>query len=252
MNNNEAIVIAIESQKGGSNKSMLCLNLAVAAAMRGKTVLVIDCDPHQNNTKTYATRTAKRKAEQSLMTVNKSFERIRELQQENNFDLITLKNSKIEDLISENKDKYEIVLIDTAGGLETKTNVSVALNSHICLFPFNSGTYDLDTSEYVKSLVESLRKYKPNNQTVFRSILHFKPTIGENKLKEVISKTLTWKDTHPILRNVVYKREIYEEAQNKGKGVCELGTASSQQAAAEMNKVYDAIESIIKKIRGEK
>lgn len=252
MKNNEAVVIAIEAQKGGSNKSMLCLNLAVAAAMRGKSVLVIDCDPHQNNTKTYETRQNKRSVESSLMTVNKSFAKIREAQQENNFDLITLKRSKIENLISENKDKYDIILIDTAGGLETKTNVSAALNSHICLFPFNSGKYDLDTSEYVKALVESLRKNKSSNKTVFRSVLHFKPSLGMVKAKDVIEKAQAWKDTHPILPHAIFKREIYEEAQSKGKGVCELGTVYSKQAATEMNNVYDDIESIINKLRGVK
>ena len=38
-------IVAVESQKGGSGKTTTTLNLAVAAGLAGKTVVVIDLDP---------------------------------------------------------------------------------------------------------------------------------------------------------------------------------------------------------------
>jgi chromosome partitioning protein len=41
----EMKIIAVQSQKGGSGKTTTTLNLAVAAGLAGKTVVVIDLDP---------------------------------------------------------------------------------------------------------------------------------------------------------------------------------------------------------------
>jgi cellulose biosynthesis protein BcsQ len=256
MKDNEAAIIAVESQKGGAGKSMLVLNLAVAAVTKGKTVLVIDCDPHQNNSKTYDMRIKKREIEADILTVNSSFAKNREAQQQRNFDLVALKRLKIEDVIATYKNDYDLIVMDTAGGLETKTNVSAALHSDICLFPFNCGKYDLDTSEYVQKLVESIRnantKNKKKTLTQFRSVLLFKPFVGKAKALKIVELTNDWKLTHPRLPAAIMRREIYEEAQAKGKGVCELGTVYSQQAAKEMYKVYEEIEKLIAKMRGAK
>ncbi|MDX2264328.1 MAG: ParA family partition ATPase [Hyphomicrobiales bacterium] len=40
--------LALVSQKGGSGKTTLCLNLAIAATLQKKTVVVIDLDPQQS------------------------------------------------------------------------------------------------------------------------------------------------------------------------------------------------------------
>jgi len=40
--------IALISQKGGSGKTTISLNLAIAASLKGKSVVVIDLDPQQS------------------------------------------------------------------------------------------------------------------------------------------------------------------------------------------------------------
>lgn len=108
--------IAFICQKGGSGKTTLAVNLALAAVLRKKTVLIIDTDPQGSALAWFGHRQQQRGNAPEVATIKADMREIP----------LLLKEAK--------KGKADLVLIDTAGH-SSKTTLAAAELADFVLVP---------------------------------------------------------------------------------------------------------------------
>lgn len=236
--------IALQSQKGGVQKTTICINLSVAFAKAGYSVFVIDADSQCNTYNLLTKRRNELNREESLQTVTTSFaEKLKERTQYR-IDFVALEEQDITTVISEAKQKYDFVIIDSGCTLNNQTTFKIASQSDVCLFPFGLGQNDLDTAHYVDTLVKTVRKHYPKNTTAYHAILNVEPVIEADEQTKALEHLAQFKDSIPLLNTKFIKRKIYRKLEKTGKGVCELMTIQSAQAATEMQNLANTIANI--------
>lgn len=203
-------IISFVTQKGGSGKSMLAINCAVAAAQSGKRVLLLDMD---------AQRTAYLWGE---------------ARQDDKPDVVRVDAPHLDtalDLAREKK--FDWVLIDTPGH-ESPGTVKAIHAADFCVIPCRPTHADVQA---IPPTIESVKRLsKPAaivlSQTPVRS---FRITDAESALGQLIQVC-------PV--NVV-SRTAYQDAQAQGFGVTEYDVEG--KAAEEIRALWQWIATKAKK-----
>lgn len=126
--------VALISQKGGSGKTTLSINLAIAAALRGKSVVVIDLDPQQS-----AARWAR-------------------LRQADNPVIVSGHGPNVADLVERAKDGgADLVIIDTAPKSESAALAAAKL-ADVVIIPCQPSSLDLDAIADSVNIVQLAKK----------------------------------------------------------------------------------------------
>lgn len=112
--------VTLLSQKGGSGKTTLSINLAIAATLKGKSVVIIDLDPQQS-----AARWAR-------------------LRQADNPVIVSGHGPNVADLVERAKcGGADLVIIDTAPKSESAALAAVKL-ADVAIIPCQPSSLDLD------------------------------------------------------------------------------------------------------------
>lgn len=126
--------VVLLSQKGGSGKTTLSINLAIAAALRGKSVVIIDLDPQQS-----AARWAR------LRTVDNPV-------------IVSGHGPNVADLVSRAKDGgADLVIIDTAPKSENAALAAAKL-ADVVIIPCQPSSLDLDAISDSVNIVHLAKK----------------------------------------------------------------------------------------------
>ena len=179
----ESKIITFASQKGGVGKSTICVHVATYLANKSHSVVIIDCDL-QNSIFEYS----------SLLGDNK---------------LVTIKrgNSNANELFNELNDlngKFDFILLDTAGKLESDINGLCVEVSDLLITPFNLSSYDLLALTNYKQKIKELHPEKK----------HYFLMNKKKRVKEVAEFTQFMKTynidlfTNQLPDKRVYVREI--------------------------------------------
>lgn len=202
------MIILVGGEKGGSGKSCLAQNLAVYLQMRGKDVLLVDCDP-QHTTADWAKEREQNEAVQALPCV--------------------IANGNIRETITDLKKRYANIVIDCGGHDSVALRSGMTVATHL-LLPFRPKRRDLKTLESVAELLELALAMNPALKanaviTQCAAMPSQFPRIADAKAS-CVSFGITPLDA------ITMNRNVYDDSDEDGSSVLENG--NDAKAVAEL------------------
>jgi chromosome partitioning protein len=195
-------VIALISQKGGSGKTTISLNLAIAATLKGKSVVVIDLDPQQS-----AARWSRLRSPDTPV-------------------ILPGHGPNLADLIARARDGgADLVIIDTAPKSESASLIAAKL-SDLVLIPCQPSNLDLDAiadTVNIAALAGRPAAFVLNN-------CRASSTLADQAAEALMVYRL------PIAPVRLGNRVAYVKSLTEGKGVLEHEPAGT--AAKEIRQLY--------------
>jgi chromosome partitioning protein len=209
------MITTILSTKGGSGKSMLAINLAVAAAESGASVLLIDTDPQAALAMAFATRET---TSESLSIYPVAFKHITD--------------DALFDVLVHSLADFDEVYIDTVG-FDCARVWRIAAESDLIVVPVAAGMADVNVTAEVATKLMHLQNGGCSLQarcirTNYQARTRIASTIAAN--------LAFFKDSLPELQHLVSRRTIYADAFSYGVGVMEYDPRSA--AAKEIKELY--------------
>ncbi len=203
-----AIVITVAQQKGGAGKTTLAANLAVAFALDGRRVAVLDIDPQHSLARWHAIR-ATREGALPITLSDAAGWRL---------------SAEVEKLSR----AHDVVVIDSPPQVDTDAKVAVRAAS-LVLIPVQPSPPDLWAAEGTLKLAAAERR-------PVRLLLNRAPASG--KLRAGIERDIA-DGGHPVTTAALGNRVGFATAFAQGLGILEL--APNTVAGREMRAIYDEV-----------
>ena len=206
----------VGSQKGGSGKSTIAVNLCATLATNGSNVMLVDADRQ-----TTSTNWAKDREE------NPNLKRVNFVQKYDN----------IRETLTDLNKHYDYVVVDAAGrdSKELRTGMVAA---DILLIPFKPSQPDLDTIPKMVELISQAQDF--NNNLKALGVITMAPS---NPMVHESKEAQEYLANYPeitLLETLIRDRKVYRDAMSNGNGVTEL---NNQKAKVE---IHSLIKEILK------
>src|SRR3954465_12351663 len=133
--------IVLAQTKGGVGKTTIAVNLAVARALAGRDLLLVDADEQATASDFTAIRT------EQLGSAG--------------YTAIQLSGSAVRTQVLQLAAKYDDVIID-AGGRDTSGLRAALTVADVAVVPFQPRSFDIWTLDKVSDLIIEARSYNPN------------------------------------------------------------------------------------------
>ncbi|HDY8174786.1 TPA: AAA family ATPase [Vibrio vulnificus] len=199
------MIITIGGCKGGPGKSTTTVNLAVGLSKQGRDVLVIDADDQLATSKWFSYRN------EQLNVV------------EINHDIA---EGNISQTLLNFRKKYEIVLVDVAGGRTIELEAALKV-SDLVLCPFEPSQLDLNTFPDFIQLIESAKVYNPKLKERF-FLNRCAPLVSLDNQLEVIDALRKMPEI-TLLDTRIYTNKYFGKTFPLGLGVLEVPEATKAQ-----------------------
>ena len=217
------LVITIGGIKGGTGKTTIATNLAVAIANLRKRVLLVDADD-QKSSFDWATQreeTESKLPEASLAPIT----------------TICLNGKSLHNQIQKMKSDYDVIIIDT-GGRDNTSQRSALVVSDKFIVPFQPRSFDIWTLRQVENLVEEILLVNDKLQSYFViNQSDYQGSDNEDSIA-ILSEMKTFKRI-PINLG---KRKAYPNAAADGIGIFEASRID-KKAQAEVKMLQEYIYS---------
>lgn len=210
------MIILIGSNKGGSGKTTVACNLAVAFARDGKEVCIVDADKQGSSSNWVTEREAGNK--EPAITVVQKYDNI---------------SKTLESLA----DKYEIVIVDVAGR-NSREMITAAGVADILICPSQCSQLDLDT---LGELQQQLVRIRDLNEGLRVYIYQTMATTNVKVMERERADFEAYLSEYPdltALKSVGRYRKIYRDVFADGISVLEADNAA---AAEEINSLYKEV-----------
>lgn len=228
------IIVSFATEKGGSKKTTMNEITAEIFSDLGYNVCVLDCDAQQTITKWIERRN-------ELINDVKD-ESIKPISLEQEFD-----PKMIFDTITNLKDKYDVLIIDTPGR-DSDFLTETYLSADILIIPVTPVQNDLETMPSILRLLKrtALRYYDGG---IIRTMLVDIPTHNKDTSKQDAIDKLTdlgLLEHAPLTKSFTRKRKVYSDAQKYGlTGYSIKNPNSNLECNALKNEMASLLEELI-------
>lgn len=210
------MIVSFLNQKGGVGKTTLAVHLAMALALRGERVLLVDADPQGSALDWSASRQA-----------------------EPRFPVIGLPTKNLHREVQAHIPNYDTIIIDGPPRVNELARAAI-MAADVVLVPVQPSPYDVWAAKEITDLLSEATAFKPNQKSAFvinRRIVN--TAIGRDVAEALADYP------YPVLTNTISQRVSFAESAAQGSTVLELDPKSS--AAQEMNALTDEVLAFARK-----
>lgn len=212
------MILVVGGEKGGAGKSCIAQNLSVWLKSEGHDVLLVDADPQ---------RTSHLWAQERLGS-----EHLIELPVEHAM-------GDLRKLLLDRAKRYAAIVVDVGGADSMTLRSAMTVATHI-LFPLRPKRRDLKTLPNLEHLVSLTRPVNPD--VIVRAIISQAPTLPSQVARILDAKEACASFGLQALNAIVYNRNVYDDADESGSSVMELGTDA--KASDEIKQLATELWSI--------
>ncbi|MES4615526.1 division plane positioning ATPase MipZ [Ewingella sp. CoE-038-23] len=210
------MITVIGSNKGGASKSTTATNVAIALALRGKDVCLLDADLQSSAAKWHASR-----EEYDLQP------RITLIQ----------KYGNISQTLRQLDEKFDHVIVDVAGR-NSRELANAGAVADIIIAPHLCSQFDLDTLEELESQLEAWKDLNPDLVLyMYQTRATTNPVLRGKERAEFLTYLEDFPTLSP-LNAINCERKIYRDVVPLGKSVLE---ATNNTAIDEVNQLIEEV-----------
>lgn len=217
------MIIVIGNEKGGVGKSALATNLAALAVHKGLDTLLLDTDPQGS-----ATAWNRIRNEEGVEPVISS---------------VSVQENPLNEL-KQFAGKYQLVIVDV-GANNYKTMLNAIKIADIVLVPTGPDQLELESTLNTLDNLQAMDHLHKDGRVPAVVVLNQLSTNARSKEEAALREYLAEENVH-VLKAALRHRSSWRNSRRGGLAVHELtGREADSKAAAEMNALYDELESLV-------
>ncbi|MET0027995.1 MAG: ParA family partition ATPase [Candidatus Thiodiazotropha sp.] len=203
-------IVALVGNKGGTGKTTLCVNLAVALSARGPTI-VLDSDPQKSSLQWYNLA----EGAHGIPVVDAV--------------------SDLTGMLDEAKKSHDFILLDCPPSVHSEQTAQALERADLALIPVQPSPFDLWASVHIEEKIDIARTSNPG----LRAYLVINQLEPRTKLSQIMDLAVQELSV-PAASTAIRRRMVYRRAALEGKAVNNMGSRGAD-AAAEIEALINEV-----------
>ena len=212
-------ILVVGSTKGGSGKSTLATNIAIARAITGRSVLLIDGDEQRSALEFTELRS--------------------EIMEDVGYTAVSMQDRLLKAQAVAMAAKYDDTIIDVGGRVNLSLMAAMII-AHTVLIPVQPRSFDILAVGQMMTMVEKAREANKNNLRVLAVLNAADPGPAAKDNEGTLGFLKTFGGLEVLDKITIGRRKVFSSAAANGKSVLEY-LPKDQKAIDEINALVDAL-----------